>query len=200
LELAGKFGDSKFVKAWQDLPEKIEKSYIDTFWSCGKGYLADYVNGDQKDCSIRPNMVIAASLDYTPLTDEMKKVVIDLATSELLTPRGLRTLSPKDPNYKGVYEGSQESRDKSYHQGTVWPWLLEPYCKAYLKLHKQSGVAHVKKLLDGFEEEMTKYGIGTIAEIYNGNPPHQAKGAISQAWSVAALLQMFSMIEQYNNI
>lgn len=200
LNLAEKFGDTKFVKAWKDLPEKIEKSYIDTFWSCGKGYLADYVNDNQQDCSIRPNMVIAASLDYSPLNNEMKKVVIDLATNELLTPRGLRTLSPKNPDYKGVYEGSQESRDKAYHQGTVWPWLLEPYCKAYLKLHKQSGVAHVKKLLDGFEEELTKYGIGTVAEIYNGDPPHQAKGAISQAWSVAALLQMFTMIEQYNKI
>lgn len=199
LELAGKAKDAKFVKEWKDIPGKIESSFVETFWSCGRGYLADYVNGDFKDCSVRPNMVIAASLDYSLLSDEMKKTIIDLATSELLTPRGLRTLTPKSPDYKGIYEGSQESRDKAYHQGTVWPWLLEPYCKAYLKLHKQSGVAHVKKLLEGFEEEMTKYGIGTIAEIYNGDPPHQARGAISQAWSVAALLQMFKMIESYNN-
>lgn len=198
LELAEKFDDAKFVKAWKTLPAKIEKSFIDTFWNCGKGYLADYVNGDTKDCSVRPNMVIAASLDYSPLNNEMKKAVIDIATTDLLTPRGLRTLTPKNPDYKGIYEGSQEARDKAYHQGTVWPWLLEPYCKAYLKLHKQSGVAHVKKLLDGFEEEMTIHGIGTIAEIYNGDPPHQAKGAISQAWSVAALLQMFKWIELYN--
>jgi len=200
LALAEKFGDAKFVKAWRDLPEKIEKSFIETFWNCGKGYLADYVNGDKKDCSIRPNMVIAVSLDYSPLSDEMKKAIIDIATSELLTPRGLRTLTPKNPDYKGICEGSQETRDKAYHQGTVWPWLLEPYSKAYLKLHKQSGVAHIKKLLEGFEEELTKYGIGTIAEIYNGDPPHQARGAISQAWSVAALLQMFKLIEQYNKI
>jgi len=198
LELAEKFDDTKFVKAWKDLPEKIETSFMETFWNCGKGYLADYVNGTTKDCSVRPNMVIAASLDYSPLTSEMKKAVIDIATADLLTPRGLRTLTPKNPDYKGIYEGTQEARDKAYHQGTVWPWLLEPYCKAYLKLHKQSGVAHVKKLLDGFEEEMTKHGIGTIAEIYNGDPPHQAKGAISQAWSVAALLQMFKWIESYN--
>jgi predicted glycogen debranching enzyme len=199
LELAEKAKDNKFIKEWKDVPEKIEKSFIDTFWNCGKGYLADYVNGNIKDCSVRPNMVIAASLDYSPLSDEMKKAVIDLATAELLTPRGLRTLTPKNPDYKGIYEGSQENRDKAYHQGTVWPWLLEPYCKTYLKLHKQSGVAHVKKLLEGFEEEMTKYGIGTIAEIYNGDPPHLAKGAISQAWSVAALLQMSKWVESYNN-
>jgi glycogen debranching enzyme, archaeal type, putative len=199
LQLAEIAKDSKFIKDWKDIPGKIESSFVETFWSCGRGYLADYVNGDLKDCSVRPNMVIAASLEYSLLSDEMKKTIIDLTTSELLTPRGLRTLTPKSPDYKGVYEGTQESRDKAYHQGTVWPWLLEPYCKAYLKLHKQSGVAHVKKLLEGFEEEMTKHGIGTIAEIYNGDPPHQAQGAISQAWSVAALLQMFKMIESYNN-
>ncbi|HEY4788908.1 MAG TPA: amylo-alpha-1,6-glucosidase [Bacteroidales bacterium] len=199
IALAEEYKDLKFVKAYADLPEKIEKSFIDTFWRCEKGYLADYVNGDIVDCSVRPNMVIAASLNYSPLTSEMKKSIVDLATSELLTPRGLRTLSPKHPNYKGIYEGSQENRDKAYHQGTVWPWLLEPYSRLYLKLYKQSGVSHIKKLIDGFEEEMTKQGIGTIAEIYNGDPPHHAKGAISQAWSVAALLQMFKMVEQYNN-
>jgi len=113
---------------------------------------------------------------------------------------GLRTLSRDHPDYKADYHGDLHTRDAAYHQGTVWPWLLEPYSKAYLKLHKQSGVAHIKKLLEGFEEELTKYGIGTIAEIYNGDPPHQARGAISQAWSVAALLQMFKLIEQYNKI
>jgi predicted glycogen debranching enzyme len=195
LELAEKGGDKKFVKAWKDLPELIEKSFLETFWSEEKGYLADYVEGDYKDWSVRPNMVIAAALDYTPLTDDMKRAVVDVVTSELLTPRGLRTLSPKNINYKGVYEGDQENRDKAYHQGTVWPWLLEPYSKAFLKLYKNSGIAHIKEILFGFEEEMMNHGIGTISEIYNGDPPHQAKGAISQAWSVAALLQMFKMIE-----
>lgn len=195
LELAGKAGDKKFVKAWKDLPELIKNSFNETFWNDEKGYLADYVDGTQKDWSVRPNMVIAAALDYTPLTNDMKKAVVDVVTSELLTPRGLRTLSPKNVEYKGVYEGDQENRDKAYHQGTVWPWLLEPYSRAFLKLHKNSGIAHIKEILFGFEEEMMNHGIGTISEIYNGDPPHQAKGAISQAWSVAALLQMFKMIE-----
>jgi predicted glycogen debranching enzyme len=195
LELAKKSDDKKFIKAWKDLPEKVNKSFLETFWDAEKGYLADFICEDKKNWAVRPNMVIAASLDYSPLTNEMKKSILDLTTSELLTPRGLRTLSPKNPNYRGVYEGSQEARDQVYHQGTVWTWLLEPYCKAYLNIYKQTGIAHVKKLLDGFEEEMTKYGIGTIAEIYNGDPPHQAKGTISQAWSVSALLQMFKMIQ-----
>jgi len=195
LELAQKSDDQKFIKSWQNLPDKVKDAFIETFWDNEKGFLADFVNGDKKDWAVRPNMVIAASLDYSPLTNEMKKSIIDIATSELLTPRGLRTLSPKNPNYKGIYEGSQESRDQAYHQGTVWPWLLEPYCRTYLKLQKQAGVTHVKKLLEGFEEDMTKHGIGTIAEIYSGDLPHQPKGAISQAWSVAALLQIFNMIQ-----
>lgn len=198
LELAEKENDKKFIEEWKDVPELINKSFLEVFWNDEKNYLADYVNGSTKDWSVRPNMVIAASLDYSPLTKEMKKAVVDVVSSELLTPRGLRTLSPKNMDYKGVCEGNQETRDKAYHQGTVWPWLLEPYCRAYLKLHKNSGVAHVKEILYGFEEEMMNHGIGSVSEIYNGDPPHQAKGTISQAWSVAALLQMFKMIESYN--
>lgn len=199
LELAEKAGDKKFVDSWKNYPDQIKGSFVATFWSDEKSYLADYVNGTQKDWSVRPNMIIAAALDYSPLTEEMKKAVIDVVTSELLTPRGLRTLSPKNIDYKGSYEGDHESRDKAYHQGTVWPWLLEPYSTAYLKLHKNSGVSHIKNILYGFEEEMMNHGIGSISEIYNGDPPHQAKGAISQAWSVAALLQMFKLLESYKS-
>ena len=187
----------KFVKHWSEIADKAKESFIAMFWSDEKGYLADYCTQDKKDWSVCPNMVIPAALDFSPLTSEMKKSIVDLTKAELLTPRGLRTLSPKNPHYKGIYEGPQEERDAAYHQGTVWPWLLEHYCTAYLKLYKQSGVSHVKKLLDGFEEEMTIHGIGSIAEIYNGNPPHQAKGAISQAWSVAALLRIFDLLEKY---
>ncbi len=195
LELAEKADDKKFIKEWKDLPELIKTSFIETFWDDSKGYLADVVNENFKDWLVRPNMVIATSLDYSPLSKEMKKSILDKITSELLTPRGLRTLSPKNPVYKGIYEGDQDTRDKAYHQGTVWPWLLEHYCRGYLNIYKQSGIAYVKKLLDGFEEEMTNNGIGSISEIYNGDPPHTAKGAISQAWSVSALLQIFKMIE-----
>ncbi|HEX3009310.1 MAG TPA: amylo-alpha-1,6-glucosidase [Bacteroidales bacterium] len=195
LELAEKVNDKKFISAWKDLPELIKSSFVETFWDAEKNYLADYVDGKVKNLAVRPNMVIAAALDYSPITVEMKKAVVDVVTSELLTPRGLRTLSPKNVDYKGTYEGNQECRDNVYHQGTVWPWLLEPYSRAYLKLHKNSGIAHIKEILYGFEEEMMNHGIGSVSEIYNGDPPHQAKGAISQAWSVAALLQMFKMTE-----
>jgi predicted glycogen debranching enzyme len=195
LELAQNANDKKFVKEWQPIAKKAAESFLSMFWVEDYGYLADYIDDTHKDMDVRPNMVIATSMDFSPLNTEQCKSILDVVTAELLTPRGLRTLSPKSPYYKGIYEGSQEDRDRAYHQGTVWPWLLEHYCYTYLKVYKKSGVSQVKRLLDGFEEEMTKHGISTIAEIYNGNPPHQARGAISQAWSVAALLQIFKMLE-----
>ena len=198
LELAKEAKDREFVEAWQHLPKRIVETFAATFWDEERGYLADVVNGERKDWAIRPNQVFATSLPYSMINDEIKKSVLDVVNSQLVTPRGLRTLSPEDPDYKGVYEGSQEERDKAYHQGTVWPWLLEAFCEGWLRIHKRSGVAYINNLLHGFEEEMTQHGLGSISEIYNGDPPHQAKGAISQAWSVAALLQMFKMIEKYS--
>ncbi len=198
LALAEEAGDKKFVKAWKDIPALTRESFVKTFWDEEKGYLADVVDGEKKDWSIRPNQVFAASLPYSMIDDEIKKSLLDVVAGQLVTPRGLRTLSPDDPYYKGIYEGSQEERDRAYHQGTVWPWLLEGFSAAWLRIHKKSGVAYIDNLLHGFEEEMNQHGIGTISEIFNGDPPHQAKGAISQAWSVGALLQMFKMIEKYN--
>jgi len=198
LALAGEFGDKKFVKAWKDLPELIAKSFVASFWDEERGYLADVIDGNKKDWSIRPNQIFATSLPYSMINDEIKKSVLDVVRSQLVTTRGLRTLSPEDSNYKGIYEGTQEQRDAAYHQGTVWPWLLEGFCAGWLRIHKKSGVAYVNSLLHGFEEEMSQHGLGSISEIYNGDPPHQAKGTISQAWSVAALLQMFKMIEKYS--
>jgi predicted glycogen debranching enzyme len=195
LELAAKAGDTNFIHDWKDLPEKIKSSFISTFWDQEKGYLADYIHDDIRDMSVRPNQVIAAAMTYSPLTSEMKKSILDIVESELLTPRGLRTLSPKNPDYKGVYEGNQEQRDLAYHQGTAWPWLLEHFCKAYLDIHKQTGLSFVRKVYMGFEEEMSVHGIGSVSEVYNGDPPHRGRGTISQAWSVAALLRIRRMIK-----
>ena len=130
------------------------------------------------------------------LSPEQMKAVVDVVNQELLTPKGLRTLSPKNPMYKGIYQGSQEDRDMAYHQGTVWPWLLEHFCEGYLRVYKESGKSLVKKIYDGFEEDMTIHGIGSVSEIYDGNPPHKPKGAISQAWSIAALLRIEKMLEK----
>jgi predicted glycogen debranching enzyme len=188
--------DKTFYKNWSHLPELIQNSFVDLFWDQNRGYLADYVNEDFRDFSVRPSQVIAVSVDYSPLNSEMKKSVLDVVQGELLTPRGLRSLSPKNEAYKGVYEGNQDKRNRAYHQGTVWPWLLEHYVIGVLDVHKKSGESQVKKIFDGFEDEMNVRGIGSISEIYDGNPPHYGRGAISQATGVAALLRINEMIER----
>ena len=195
LELAKLSKDSTFIGQWKSLPALIEKSFVETFWDESKGYLADCVEDGVKDWSVRPNQIIAASLEYSPITDEIKRAFIEIVKNELLTPRGLRTLSPNDSRFEAIYEGDQPTRDRAYHMGTVWPWLLQPFCIAYLNIYKKSGIQLLKQIYEGFEPVMTEYGIGSIAEIYDGNPPHQPRGAISQAWSVAALLMISKMIE-----
>jgi predicted glycogen debranching enzyme len=190
--------DKAFYKSWSHLPELIRESFVDQFWDQDKGYLADYVNGEFKDYSVRPSQVIAVSVDHSPLDSEMKKSILDVVQSELLTPRGLRSLSPKNEAYEGVCEGNQEMRDRAYHQGTAWPWILEHYALGVLDVHKKTGQSQVKRIYEGFEDEMTVRGIGSISEIYDGNPPHEGRGTISQATSVAALLRIGEMIEGFN--
>lgn len=197
LELAKSNNDQSFINTWNDYPEQIENAFITNFWSDEKGYLADYVDGETKDWAIRPNQVIAAGLKYTPLDEFMKKSVLETAKRDLLTPRGLRTLAPSHPQYKGIYEGNQQDRDMKYHQGTVWPWLLEFFTEGYLTIYKDAGLPLVKKIVADFEPTMSEHGIGTISEIYDGDPPHRPKGAISQAWSVATLLRIIDKIENF---
>ncbi|MDD4031910.1 MAG: amylo-alpha-1,6-glucosidase [Bacteroidales bacterium] len=196
LALAEEAGERKFVSEWKYLPELTRSEFMRIFWNEEKGYLADCHDGNSADWSVRPNQVFAASLMYSPLSPEQQKMVLDKVGQKLLTPRGLRTLSPSHPDYKGTYNGNQKKRDAAYHQGTVWPWLLEPYAKGWLKFHKKGGLAHIKNLVNGFEEEITWHGVGSISEIYNGDPPHHGRGAISQAWSVGALLSIMKMIKE----
>jgi predicted glycogen debranching enzyme len=189
--------DSAFTGKWMHLPEQIRNSFIDTFWSEELGYLADYTDGDTRDFSVRPNQVIAVSVDHSPLGIEQKKLVLDKVESELLTPKGLRSLSPKNENYKGTCEGNQETRYRAYHQGTAWPWLLEHFARGYLDVHKKSGQTLVKRLYHGFEDALLVRAIGSISQAYDGNPPHEPRGAISHATSVASLLRIGEMIDQF---
>jgi len=197
LELAEIENDTKFIKQWSQWPEKIKESFVGTFWNEKKKFLSDYVRDGECNWHVRPNQIFAVSLPYIMLSKSVCKAVLDVVENELLTPKGLRTLSPNSVKYKGVYEGNVESRDNAYHQGTVWPWLLGAFCEAYLKIHKESGIQKMKDLYNGFEVELTNAGIGTISEIYDGIPPHEAKGAISQAWSVAELLRIRTLIASY---
>jgi len=199
IELAEEQGDSQFVNEWRDIASIIPSSFVNTFWIRDKKYLADYVFGDYQSKSVRPNQIFAASLPYSPLDEDQRKGVVDRVMSELLTPMGLRTLAPKNPLYKPEYAGNQSERDLAYHQGSVFPWLLGHFAEAYLRLHERSGVPFIEKIYNRFEDVMSEHGIGTISELYDGDPPHKPSGATSQAWSVAEIRRLRYLADSYRN-
>ena len=196
LEMAKTEKDKAFIRDFEHLPELIKKSFLELFWDDKIGYLADYVNDEEgKNFFKRPNMVIAVSLPYSMLDKDQMKMVLDVADKELLTPRGLRTLSPGHKLYKGIYFGNQDTRDNAYHQGTVWPWLLGPFCEGWLKVYGLQGVHKIRSLIYGLEECMSEHGVSTLSEIYDGDPPHLPRGAISQAWSIGEVLRIIELLE-----
>ena len=164
------------------LAETVARSYR-KFWNSETGCLFDVI--DHEDASIRPNQIIAAGISGL-LPDVMKKSIFDVVTRELLTPYGLRTLSPRDPRYAGRYEGDMRRRDGSYHQGTVWPWLMGPYIDALITVHGRSEAvfAQARGLLRPLLDNQSG-GINTIPEVFDGDSPQRPGGCISQAWSVA---------------
>ncbi len=188
--------DQGFIKKWHTLPEKIRTAFVENFWDDRNRYLADFSNGDYKDWAIRPNQIIAVSVPYSPITDDMKKAVLEIVKNDLLSARGLRSLTPNHPDYVGKYEGNQMQRDLAFHQGSAWPWLIEHFCEAYLRLYKRSGLGLIKSIIKNFEPTMNEHGIGSISEIYDGDPPHAPHGAISHAGSVAALLSVIDKVEE----
>jgi predicted glycogen debranching enzyme len=191
-------GDRKSASKWKHLAELVGKSFVDFYWNEKLGYLADCIDGGHFDYSIRPNQLFALALGFSPLSDEQRKSVIDIIKKELLTPKGLRTLSPSDASYRGSIERIPNSRDLALHQGCVWPWLFGFYAEAYLNLHKRGGLPFIKRIMDGFEEEMYDHCLGTIPEFYTGTPPHKGKGAVSMAWNVAAILKVIKLTEKYS--
>ena len=196
LDCARAARDRSFIKEWENLPGLINRSFNEIFWDEELGYLADCVNDNEgRNMQVRPNMVIATSLPHAMLTRDQMKRILDIVSRMLVTPRGLRTLSPSEEGYKGIYCGDQETRDSAYHQGTVWPWLMGPFCDGWLRVYGEGGVSRVRKLITGFEETLTEAGISTISEIYDGDPPHSPRGAISQAWSVGEILRIFTLLE-----
>lgn len=178
--------------------EKIKKSFKETFLN-EHGYLFDYVDGDVSDWSVRPNQLLAIALDYSPLEPKEKKGVLDICTKELVTPKGIRSLSPKSDGYTPMYVGPQYQRDLAYHRGTAWPWLTGFYLEAYLNIYKRSGVNYIERQLIGFEDELFYHCVGTIQELFDGNPPFLGRGAISFAMNVSGILRALRMIEQQKN-
>jgi predicted glycogen debranching enzyme len=198
LRLAQQSGDRDFVEEWENIPALVRDNFMNTFWMPEKNHLADYVGIDGQNQRIRPNEIIATSLPYSPLSDEAKESVLNAIEYDLLTPKGIRTLSPKNPVYKGRYEGSVEERDAAFHQGTVWVWLLAHYVEAKFNLHRKSFVPEAKRIMSNFEQDMTNGCICAIPEMYTGDPPHEPCGAISQAWSVASVLYIAYLIDLYD--
>ncbi len=178
--------------------DATQKSFRSTFMNSA-GYLFDYVNNGYVDWSVRPNMVFPLAFDYSPLEKGERKKVLDFITKELLTPKGIRSLSPKSQGYSPTYYGSQANRDYAYHQGTAWPWLMGFYIEAYLKIFGMSGLSFAENRVVSFEDEMSNNCIGTISELYDGNPPFIGRGAISFAMNVAEILRMLKLIKSYNS-
>lgn len=174
------------------------KAFVEVFLN-EHGYLYDYVDGDYVDWSVRPNMILAAALEYSPLNSKQQKKVLDIVTRELLTPRGLRSLSPKSMGYNPNYVGPQIQRDYAYHQGTVWPWLAGFYYEAYLKIYKTSGVSFVERQMIGFEDEIVQHCVGSIPELFDGNPPFKGRGAVAFAMNVAEILRTSHILKQYES-
>lgn len=182
---------------WEEIAENSKQAFVKTFLN-DYGYLFDYVDGNMMDWSVRPNMIFPVAFDYSPLSQEQKKSVLDVCTRELLTPKGLRSLSPKSGGYNPMYVGPQ--RDYAYHQGTVWPWLGGFYMEACLKLYKRTRLSFIERQMVGYEDEMTTNCLGTIPEMFDGNPPFHARGAISFAMNVAEILRTLNLLEKYSYI
>jgi len=197
LELADMVGDESFIQHWKGMVKRVGTAFNAIFWNEGHEHLADVVKKGVPDWSVRPNMVIATAMDYSPLSKEQQKLVLGVAKRKLLTKRGLRTLSPDHIRYKGLISGGPNEREIVFHNGAVWPWLIQFFVEGYLKIHKRGGLPFVKKIVEDFEEEMGEHGIGTLSEMYNGNPPHQARGAISQAWNVAGVIYASHRVQNY---
>ncbi len=189
------------ISGYHELAELTKKSFRTKFWNHEKECLFDCLSGsgheNERDASVRPNQIFAVSLPNTMLSPDSEKCIVDIVTEELLTPYGLRTLSPHDPAYIGTYGGDTETRDAAYHNGTVWPWLMGPYVTAYSKVYRNTpGIKRkLSDLLKGIEKHMDEACIGTISEVFDGDMPHEAGGCVSQAWSVAEVLRCY-----YENI
>ena len=189
-------GNTLMADKLDEQAEITGKSFVDVFRN-EYGYLFDYVDGYMMDWSVRPNMIFTVAFDYSPLDRKQKRQVLDIVTKELLTPKGLRTLSPKSGGYNPNYVGPQIQRDYAYHQGTAWPWLLGFYMEAYLRMYKMSGISFVERHLIGMEDEMSRHCISTLPELFDGNPPFTGRGAVSFAMNVAEILRILKLLDKY---
>lgn len=187
---------TEFAAKWAPIRDIVKVNFQASFWNPKLGCLADYVNNCGQNSDIRPNQLIALWVDNSPLDDMLQPSVFRVVAGELETRRGIRTLSPRDEKYRGVYEGSQVDRDLAYHQGSTRTFLLEYYVKAGFKLNGPSFYKKAEWLTEAFYEDLGKHGVGAFSELYDGDPPQEPHGAVASALSTAALLAVDYMMKE----
>ncbi|MHC4075900.1 MAG: amylo-alpha-1,6-glucosidase, partial [Planctomycetota bacterium] len=207
LCLLGQFHAERDIETathYHSMADDVEKAFCRLFWNEEKGYLNDCIGRDGTvDSALRPNQIFAVSLAFSPLTSSQQKSVVEAVQKKLLTPFGLRSLDPDDERYIGRYFGPQQQRDAAYHQGTVWAYLIGPFVEAYLKVNdfsktaRKEAAAFTEPLLNHF---LTQAGLGSVSEIFDGDPPHSPKGCIAQAWSVAELIRAYKLINNSSSL
>lgn len=186
------FGDEERWAHFGFMAEQTRKSFEELFWKEDSGWLYDYVDGSVKEAAVRPNQIFAVSLPYPILTGEKAKSVVGIVKDRLFTPHGLRSLEEGHPSYSGLYSGAPSQRDRVYHQGTVWSWLIGPYLSALVRVNGEAGKAEAREIISQLSSELLRAGVGTISEIFDGGLPHLPRGAVSQAWSVGEVLRVLA--------
>jgi predicted glycogen debranching enzyme len=186
------FGQMQQAKQFAGRTISTKNRFVEVFWNEQDGYQFDHIDGETCDASIRPNQIFAISLPYQILEAEKGKRVLQVITDYLLTPFGLRSLAPGDPNYRPLYSGNPIERDSAYHQGTVWCWLLGAYLTALVRLYGTAGKAQARSILENIKTHFNDAGIGTISEIFDAEAHHTPRGCIAQAWSVTEILRAYA--------
>ena len=200
LDMEARYGKpSRLTARLAEVKDAIENVFYDLFWVEVRHHLADYVDETGQNVFTRPNQLYACSLPYSPVSEEVQAEILHAVERELVTTRGIRTLSPKNPLYRSRYDGNQIERDTATHNGCTRPWLLGAYVAASFKLFGPSFTRKAQELIDGFQEDLTVHGIAAVAEIYDGDPPYIPHGAINSAMSVAEILRVKYLISQYKD-
>lgn len=196
-ELMTKTGENQKAASYKKKAARVHKSFNSLFWNTQDEYLYDCISEGQPVNDLRPNQLYAISLPFPLLSKDRAQKVLKAVQKHLLTPKGLRSLSPQHPDYQPVYGGQVWQRDGSYHQGTVWSFLLGPYCDGVMYAEGEAGTKRIKKVIDQFLKHLEEACVGSVSEIFDGQAPHTPRGCFAQAWGVAEILRV---IHQYNLI
>lgn len=196
LELAQETKDKDFIREWTPIAQKVKQNFTPTFTDKNHDYLADYATDSYKNFDVRPNQLIAVALPYSPTDKDTTSKVVQITEEELLTDKGIRTLSPKNKEYKKNYYGNHNERELQMHQGAVYPWLLSFYCRVQDTIYPHSSLPICNEIYENLEKELTEHGVGTLGEIFTADPPYRPIGAFSMAKSVASMLDIANFIKQ----